>query len=208
VGDDAAGRLWCTAFQRLVDRAAHEVRNPLNGAAVNLEVLRSRSGRLGVDPATLTPFAEAAASELVRVTGLVEALLALARPTPSPVDLDVLVHPLVVLYRAVAVAGGGTLTFEREGTGSLTTDADPAQGRAVLAAVLDAAVTGADGVRCALTAGVHGPSVTVARSSAPVELPAVVRDAARQARLGVEAGPTEVRVTFPAPRRGLSGGQG
>jgi hypothetical protein len=112
VGDAAA--LWLSCLGRLAGRAAHELKNPLNGLALNLEVVRSRSARAGADASALAPFAAAAAGELERTIPLVEALLALARPLPIPVDLRTAIEPLAVLYGAIAVAGGGSLSLEHE----------------------------------------------------------------------------------------------
>ncbi|MEO6864573.1 MAG: hypothetical protein ABI229_03895 [Gemmatimonadaceae bacterium] len=42
---------------------AHDVRNALNGVAINLEVARTRGGR-GVDIADVAPFLETAAQQL------------------------------------------------------------------------------------------------------------------------------------------------
>src|SRR5690606_40732349 len=56
--------LWLRALQRLTATVAHELRNPLNGVALNLEVLRGRVGRTQLDPATLTGLAEAAGPAL------------------------------------------------------------------------------------------------------------------------------------------------
>ena len=48
---------------------AHDVRNALNGVAVNLEVARSRAQR-GVDVAGIAPFMETAAEQLELATRL------------------------------------------------------------------------------------------------------------------------------------------
>lgn len=48
---------------------AHDVRNALNGVAVNLEVARSRAQR-GVDVAEVSPFLETAAQQLDLATRL------------------------------------------------------------------------------------------------------------------------------------------
>lgn len=48
---------------------AHEVRNALNGVAVNLEVARSRAAR-GADSSQLTSFLETAAQQLDLATRL------------------------------------------------------------------------------------------------------------------------------------------
>ncbi|HEY2898615.1 MAG TPA: histidine kinase dimerization/phospho-acceptor domain-containing protein [Gemmatimonadaceae bacterium] len=106
---DAAPSLWLGALGRLAGRAAHELKNPLNGLALNLEVVRSRSVRPGPEVSTLAPYATAAANELERAIPLVDALLALARPLSNPVDLRIAMRPLLVLYGAIATAGGGSL---------------------------------------------------------------------------------------------------
>ncbi len=110
-----APSLWLGALGRLAGRAAHELKNPLNGLALNLEVVRSRSARAGIEAAALAPVRAA----LPRVSSsgcipLVDALLALARPLPNPVDLRAAMPPLLVLYRAIAVAGGGSLELGYE----------------------------------------------------------------------------------------------
>ena len=111
----------------------------MNGLALNLEVVRSRSARAGVDGATLAPFAAAAATELERTIPLVEALLTLARPLANPVDLRIAIQPLLVLYGAIATAGGGSLSvvYETEHT-FVAADGDTA--RALLAEALDVTV--------------------------------------------------------------------
>jgi hypothetical protein len=50
-------------------RLAHDVRNALNGVAVNLEVARSRARR-GVDVQQIAPFIETAAQQLDVVSSL------------------------------------------------------------------------------------------------------------------------------------------
>lgn len=57
------------------------------------------------------PFADAAAEELERAVALVEALVALARPAPPPVDLWTMARPLGVIYGALFAAQGGTLSL-------------------------------------------------------------------------------------------------
>ncbi|HMA02743.1 MAG TPA: histidine kinase dimerization/phospho-acceptor domain-containing protein [Gemmatimonadaceae bacterium] len=135
----AAPSLWLGALGRLAGRAAHELKNPLNGLALNLEVVRSRSARAGTDGSALAPYAAAAASELERSIPLVEALLALARPLPNPVDLRSAIQPLLVLYRAIAMAGGGTLDVVYEAE-QVFVSADGDTVRALVAEALDVTV--------------------------------------------------------------------
>jgi signal transduction histidine kinase len=135
----AAPSLWLGALGRLAGRAAHELKNPLNGLALNLEVVRSRSARAGTQGAALAPYAAAAASELERAIPLVEALLALARPLSTPVDLRVAMQPLVALYGAIATAGGGSLDVVYEAE-HMFVNADGDTVRALVAEALDVTV--------------------------------------------------------------------
>jgi hypothetical protein len=87
----------------------------------------------------LAPYAAAASAELERAIPLVEALLALARPAANPVDLRIALQPLLVLYGAIAVAGGGSLNVVYEGE-HMFVAADGDSSRALLAEALDVTV--------------------------------------------------------------------
>ena len=63
------------AVREIIRRAGHELRNALNGIAVNVEVVRSRSGREGAEKG-LTSFAERAASQVEEASALTDGLLA------------------------------------------------------------------------------------------------------------------------------------
>jgi hypothetical protein len=121
--------------------------------AVNLEVVRSRAARGTGDIASIGRFAESASSELERAAGLVQALLELARPLASPVDLWSAMLPMVVLQNAIARAAAGdtsgarseepptaAVTLDRRGNSSLAVAASPEVTRLALAAALEAAV--------------------------------------------------------------------
>ena len=55
--------LWLRTLQTVVDRAAHEIKDALNGVSLNIEVVRSRSRRADVAAADLAEFATAAGSQ-------------------------------------------------------------------------------------------------------------------------------------------------
>jgi nitrogen fixation/metabolism regulation signal transduction histidine kinase len=101
--------LWLRALQRLSASVAHEIRNPLNGVALNLEVLRGRVTRAQGSVSTLSGFAEAAVSDLGSAIRLCDALLAVARPVREPVELGAVIAPIAVLAGAVARARGGSV---------------------------------------------------------------------------------------------------
>ncbi len=114
---DRIAALWLDTLGELATLAAHEIRNPLNGALLNIAVVTQRAGRGAVSPADIAPFAEAAGNELERVTTLTEALLALARPAPARADVWSTALHLTTLLHAVASKNGGGVTCRRTGDG-------------------------------------------------------------------------------------------
>jgi len=67
------------AVREIIRRAGHELRNALNGVAVNVEVVRSRIGREG-SPSELASFAERASAQVGEAGALADGLLALVAP--------------------------------------------------------------------------------------------------------------------------------
>jgi signal transduction histidine kinase len=62
--------------REMIRRAGHEIRNALNGVAVNVEVVRSRVTREGA-PTDVASFAERASSQVGEAGALTDGLLAL-----------------------------------------------------------------------------------------------------------------------------------
>jgi hypothetical protein len=63
------------AVRAILRRAGHELRNALNGVAVNVEVVRSRADREG-SPKDLASFAERASGQVGEASALADGLLA------------------------------------------------------------------------------------------------------------------------------------
>lgn len=63
--------------REIIRRSGHEIRNALNGVAVNVEVVRSRSGREGSAAGTVDAFAQRAADGAVMATELTNGALAI-----------------------------------------------------------------------------------------------------------------------------------
>jgi signal transduction histidine kinase len=101
------------------------VNNALNGAVVNLEVVRLRA-RPGTDGAAAAPFAETAAGELERSAAMVAALVALTRaPRAGGVtDVRELVRQVTELLTPSAAQRGLTVALDA-GSGGMGTDAPP-----------------------------------------------------------------------------------
>jgi signal transduction histidine kinase len=169
--------LWLEALQRLADQAAHAIRNPLNGLALNLEVVRSRATRSGSDVTSVALFAESAADELRRATELVEALLSLARPVRKPVDLWVVMQPLLVVRHAIAAQDDGAVTVERPPQADLMVPADGDATRLAFATALEAALAGSGRVCCEVEQSATAVAVMVHGSEPPAPVPDPVRAA-------------------------------
>ncbi|MBP6628854.1 MAG: hypothetical protein KBG28_19275 [Kofleriaceae bacterium] len=102
-----------SAMQTLTAGLAHEVRNPLNSAKLQLELLERRLRRITDDPKLLGSSA-LVKSEIERLTELLNELLAFARPQQLSLslhDLVSLLHQVIELERATATAKGVQLVL-------------------------------------------------------------------------------------------------
>ena len=107
------------AMQTMSAGLAHEVRNPLNAAMLQLELLERRLRRAADDPRLLEP-TELAQKEIERLTALLNEFLVFARPPelhPQEHDVVAVVRQVVDLERATAEQRGVILAL----------DADPLQ---------------------------------------------------------------------------------
>ncbi len=115
-GPDAGiAPLWLPTLQELARRASHEIKNALNGVAVNLEVLRSRldraAGQGEAVAAATVPFANTAAQQLEELSALSDALLTMTRAINGRADVVVLTRRAVRLTAAIARAEGRAVTL-------------------------------------------------------------------------------------------------
>src|SRR5688572_21396797 len=93
--------LWLLTVEEVMSKAAHEVKDTLNGVTVNLEVIRSRSarqeeGRTGrnADSKSVSVFAHAAAEQLEVLSTRLESVLFLARPPRGEADVAIALRHL------------------------------------------------------------------------------------------------------------------
>jgi signal transduction histidine kinase len=91
-----------TAIQTMSAGLAHEVRNPLNSAKLQLELLERRLRREHDDPRLVEPI-ELAYHEIERLTRLLNEFLAFARPA----DLDLGKHDVVEIAQTVIAVERG-----------------------------------------------------------------------------------------------------
>lgn len=92
------------SMQTLTAGLAHEVRNPLNAARLQLELLERRLRRSGEDPRLIEP-SELAQKEIERLTALLNEFLQFARPPElhaQDCDIAEILHQVVELERVGA----------------------------------------------------------------------------------------------------------
>ena len=105
--------LWLTTLQEVVGLAGHEVKNPLNGVSVNLEVVRSRVAAGKTDSGALAPFVDAAYQQLMTVIARTEALIRLGRaPRGGDASLSGPLADLWSVLHGVVESKGGKIHLE------------------------------------------------------------------------------------------------
>ncbi|HEY6559021.1 MAG TPA: ATP-binding protein [Polyangiaceae bacterium] len=122
------------AVGTLATGLAHEVRNPLNSASLQLQVLKRRVSRGVADPSQLLPVVAIVSEEISRLDHLVSDFLSFAQPRPLalvPSDLNGLIGAAAGLVRAEAADLGVAVECELDpGVGSV--EVEPERLRQVL----------------------------------------------------------------------------
>ncbi len=193
--DEHLSALWLATLQRITDRVAHDIRNALNGVAVNVEVVRSRASR-GGDASTIAPFAVAASGQVEILSGQVDALVSILRPATTPIDLGGLLGRLVTLLRAGAGKGTIELELPVESVAVPSGAGGDATGLA-LGSILLAALDRGGRTTCRLATD-DVPTVYISSDAGPVVVPADIADALTRAGILLIPSPDGIAVTFPS----------
>jgi len=199
-GATEADARWLATLQRLVGRAAHELKGALNGVSINLEVIRSRVERSNATASTVGSFAVSATSQLDEVISLSEALLGLTRAAAEPVEVGVEARRIAILLGAAARSNGGQLTVDdaRALAAVGRTSASGSAVRAALGECMLAAVDLSKNVGCAAVA--DSPATTVridARDDGALDLNPELVAMARGAGIDIRAEHSTVLIVFP-----------
>jgi hypothetical protein len=186
--------LWGETLQALANVVAHDLRNALNAVAVNLEVVRGRSGR-GAEAAAIAPFAATAAANFETASAAAEALLSFARPEPGRVDVASVV---VRLARLLSVSGDSRLEVADRSDGRATTSAAPDVARAAVARSVLAAVGTGERAACeiAVDDGIF-LRVTGATRVSPLPDSDLIAAALEQG-IRISPGERSIELRFPA----------
>lgn len=125
--DPIVAALWVDLLGKIAGPAAHAVNNALNSVAINLALVQARANTPGVGA-----YAERADGYLMEATRLAQAVMALSRPVPSPVEPASVLHQLVPVIRAA----DRVIELHDDISHVVTTPIDGAVVRLALAAVL------------------------------------------------------------------------
>ena len=104
--------LWLRTLEDVINRAAHEVKDSLNGVSLNLEVIRSRSTSADASGQSFASFATAATDQLELLSARTEAVLFLARPAQEPADVAVTLKHLAALLVPAAKSESSSLLVD------------------------------------------------------------------------------------------------
>lgn len=198
--------LWLATLQRALGRAAHDVKDALNGVSVNVEVIRSRAARPDTPATAVAPFSEAAGQQLERLTILIEAVLALGRVERDPVDVALTLRRLVTvcgagssnadavveLHESSESAAGGTTTRVRGDVVRL----------AIAAPLLELAAAGDRGqrmtaVHCTISGDDASILVSIGAEGRRAVMPERVAAAVHAAGVRWTEGPQDLSLAFP-----------
>jgi signal transduction histidine kinase len=152
------------AVTTLVGGLAHEIRNPLNAATLQLDVLEARVERGQTDAASLLPVVTTVRDELRRLGNLLSDLLSFARPPTLElrrVDLNALLTELAGLERTKADRSSVALELELDSAvGQITLDLERI--REAVANLIENAIEAAgEGGRIWLRSRLADGSVTI-----------------------------------------------
>lgn len=189
--------IWLRSLQKLTAGISHDLKGALNGASVNLEVVRARTARETSTGADVHKFAVSAADQLgvvIRVSG---ALLSLGRPPRGPVEVSVVTKQLSALLDDMKTATGGKFDVQVEGGMSAETAAPLNAVRLAIAESLLAASseTGQVSVR---VRGLPTPLVRISPAPDP-GLPSEVQAALLSAGIRIDMDGHGISIAFPGP---------
>lgn len=196
------GALWLAVFQRALGRASHDVKDLLNGVSVNLEVVRSRAGRVESTGSAISPFADAATQQLERLTSLLDAVLTLGRVERDPADVGMIMRGVAVLCGASNTAEDSAVTVRAHLVGDARTRVlGDAVRLAITAPLLDAVMGKAGNARatavdCELSEEA-GTLVVRLHADRPVPMPAGVAPVLRAHGVRWVESPHDLSLAFP-----------
>jgi signal transduction histidine kinase len=189
--------LWLATLQKLAAHVAHDLKGALNGASVNLEVVRSRSERESTTGADVHRFAENAAEQLALVIRATTALLALARGTRGPVEVSMVARQLANLLDDMSKSASGRLQVVVDGGMAAETSAPLSAVRFAIAECLLAVSSGSEPVTVRVT-GLPSPHVHISPGTPPALAPEAAA-VLRAAGIFIDTDGHGISIALPGP---------
>ena len=189
--------LWLRSLQKLTAHIAHDLKGALNGASVNLEVVRSRSERETSTGADVHRFAVTAADQLAVVIRANTALLGLGRSPRGPVEVSAVAKQVAALLTDLSSAGRTRFEVYIEGGLAAETSAPLSAVRLALTETLMAAASGGGEISVRVR-GFPSPVVQVSPATKP-DLPPDVASALVGARIRIDMDGHGISMYLPGP---------
>jgi signal transduction histidine kinase len=189
--------LWLATLQKLAAHVAHDLKGALNGASVNLEVVRSRSERESTTGADVHRYAVNAAEQLAIVIRATGALLALARGTRGPVEVSMVTKQVASLLDDMGSVTGGRFEVSVEGGMAAETSAALSAVRLAVAECLLANAGGRGPVKIRVS-GIPAPCIQIRPGAVPAFEPAVA-GALSAAGIRLETDGHGISISLPGP---------
>jgi signal transduction histidine kinase len=197
VSAGSVDELWLNTLQKITAGVAHDLKGALNGVSVNLEVVRSRSGKASSTGADVHRFAANAADQLAIVIRATTALLALARGTRGPVEVSMVARQVANLLDDMGPAAGCRFEVSAEGGMSAETSAPLNAVRLALAECLLA--IGESGTVTVRVTGAPSPRVQIDGGTAEPVIPAETNAALVSAGITIDTAGHGISISLPGP---------
>jgi len=195
--DVSLDELWLSCQQRLVAHIAHDLKGALNGASVNVEVVRGRSERPETRVTEVAQYAAAAGDQLAVVIRMTTALLTTTRGVRGPVEAATIARTLAALLDESFRVAGLKLEVIAEGGLSAPTAAPAAVIRLVLGELFLSAAQQKKDLSVRLKATT--PATLEVTSTAPLELPREVLQALAAHQIAVKTAGHGISMSLPSP---------
>ena len=193
----ALDHLWLQCQQRLFAHVAHDLKGALNGASVNLEVVRSRSERSDTPISDVTQYAAAATEQLAVVIETSTALLSVGRAVRGPSEVATVIRQIVALLADTLRSDGAKLALVVDGGVAGVTSAPASAVRLALAETLMSAAIQKRDVSVRIHPG-GSPRVEI-RSEATFEVFPDVGRALTEVGITIKTDGHGISIIFPGP---------
>ena len=193
----ALDELWLSCQQRLVAHIAHDLKGALNGASVNVEVVRGRAERPETKITEISQYAGVAGDQLAIVIRMTTALLTVSRAVRGPAEVATIARTFAALMDESFRVAGLKLEVVVDGGFSGPTSASASAVRLVLGELFLLAAQQKKDLSVRLKA--TSPLTLEVTSTGSLELPKVVGDALTANGIVIKTAGHGISISLPSP---------